>query len=208
MINKRFPADTSLQKETFLLNKKIDGELYALFQSYSKPNSNGDTVVKKKDLPTLTELGKILSLCDDTVGTHRKALIKAGYIIDDKANKQYILPNLEDIYILIPLHTLQYLNDNLREHVIKIYVYLGQRWKYKGSNYIFTIQEIADHIGIKLDNNQRNYNKINNALYVLRDAGLINWEDTYTIKQEKTIPQKRLTNFSLNYIPDHKRWEN
>lgn len=35
MIEKRFPADTTLTSLTFLNDKKIDGELYALFQSMS-----------------------------------------------------------------------------------------------------------------------------------------------------------------------------
>jgi hypothetical protein len=37
-VNKRFPADTKLDRETFLRNKKIDGELYAIFQEHSYPN--------------------------------------------------------------------------------------------------------------------------------------------------------------------------
>lgn len=37
----------------------------------------------------------------------------------------YRLPEIEDIYFLIPLDTLKYLNNNCKEHVIKIYVYLG-----------------------------------------------------------------------------------
>jgi hypothetical protein len=40
-------------------------------------------------------------------------------------NGDYILPEIEDIYFMIPLKTLKYLTDNCREHVIKIYVYLG-----------------------------------------------------------------------------------
>lgn len=38
MVNKRMPADTTLKELTFLNDKKIDGELYALLQSYSVPN--------------------------------------------------------------------------------------------------------------------------------------------------------------------------
>jgi hypothetical protein len=52
MIQKRFPANTALNESTFLNNKKIDAELYALLQSLSYPNDEGLTVVYKKDLPT------------------------------------------------------------------------------------------------------------------------------------------------------------
>jgi len=67
---------------------------------------------------------------------------------------------------MVPLDTLMFIHDNLREHVIKIYIYLGQRFKYK-KNYVFTVDEIATHIGIELNNNSRNYTLINNALLCL-----------------------------------------
>ena len=51
-INKRFPADTTLKQETFLNNKKINAELYALLMTYSLPDDQKRTVVNKKDLPT------------------------------------------------------------------------------------------------------------------------------------------------------------
>ena len=43
-IKKRFPADTSLDKMTFLNNKHINGELYAYLQSLStvRYNQNKD----------------------------------------------------------------------------------------------------------------------------------------------------------------------
>ena len=51
-INKRFPANTSLDITTFLNNKKIDGELYAYLQSLSYPNEKKETIVLKKSMPT------------------------------------------------------------------------------------------------------------------------------------------------------------
>ena len=38
---------------------------------------------------------------------------------------RYILPNKEDIYLLIPLATIQFIRDTLKEPVIKTYIYLG-----------------------------------------------------------------------------------
>ena len=35
-ISKRFPANTTLETATFLNDKKINGELYALLQGFSK----------------------------------------------------------------------------------------------------------------------------------------------------------------------------
>lgn len=50
---KHFPADTSLDYETFLNDSKVDGELYAylLSQSYGDKKS-GETVVYKANLPS------------------------------------------------------------------------------------------------------------------------------------------------------------
>ena len=52
IINKRFPADTTLEQSTFLNNKKINAELYALLMSFSFPDEKKRTIVRKKDLPT------------------------------------------------------------------------------------------------------------------------------------------------------------
>ena len=94
---------------------------------------------------------------------------------------------------MIPLPTLQFLNDTLKEQVVKIYLYLGQRWKYKQNNYIFTLEEIGLHIGIKINHNTRNYEIINNALICLRNNGLIDYIEFYDGEK----PRKRLTKFSL-----------
>ena len=75
-------------------------------------------------------------------------------------NGDYLLPKKENIYFLIPLETLTYINDNCKEHVIKIYVYLGQRYKFaleQGRQYEFTSEELGEHIGIKVKNNSRGY---------------------------------------------------
>jgi hypothetical protein len=53
IVQKRFPADTDLNKRTFLNDPKIDAELYAYLQSISVPDETGtETRVYKKDLPS------------------------------------------------------------------------------------------------------------------------------------------------------------
>lgn len=93
---------------------------------------------------------------------------------------------------MIPLETLQFLNDTLKEQVIKVYIYLGQRYKYK-KNYEFTVAELASHIGIKLDGNKRGYTVIDNALACLKQLGFID----YVIFYEGQKPKRRLTKFSF-----------
>lgn len=191
-INKRFPADTTLKYNTFLNNKKVNAELYALLMTYSFPDDQKRTVVIKKKLPSQATLCSQIGIkSPKTYRAHLQHLIDFGYIIDDK--DRYYLLQKEDIFFDIPLETVKYLNDTMREQVVKIYIYLGQRNKYKPKQYIFTIEEIAEHIGINLNGNSRNYEIINNALVCLKNNELIDYVEFY----EGVHPRKRLTKFSL-----------
>ena len=196
IIRKRFPATTELNSLTFLNDKKVDGELYAYFQSLSK-YENEKTYVLKKDLPKQIDICEILGIkSPKTYRTHLLYLIEQGYIIEEE--DKYVLPRVEDIYFLIPLKTLQYLNDNCREHIIKIYIYLGQKYKFglvKGSQYEFTLEEIGEHIGLKIKNNSRAYSVINNALDLLVNSGLIDYISFF----DGQVQKKRLTKFSFDF---------
>lgn len=186
------PADPTLKNLTFLNDKKINGELYAFLQSYSYPDEQKRTIVNKKDLPIQKKICEIIGIKSrTTLNTHLKYLIERKFVIEEK--DYYYLPNQEEIYFMIPLPTLQFLNDTLKEQVVKIYLYLGQRWKYKQNDYIFTSEEIGLHIGIKINHNTRNYEIINNALICLRNNGLIDYIEFY----DNDKPRKRLTKFSL-----------
>lgn len=191
MIQKRFPANTTLEYSTFLNNKKIDAELYAFLQSLSYPNEQGMTVVYKKDLPTQKEICSIIKVkSPKTYRSHLDYLIEQEYVIDK--SEMFILPNKEDIFLMIPLDTLRFLKDTLQEQVIKIYIYLGQRYKFK-PNYEFTAAELASHVGIKLEGNARGYEVIDNALLCLQKLGLID----YVVFYEGARPKRRLTKFSF-----------
>lgn len=129
-----------------------------------------------------------------TYRSHLNYLIEKGYVIDD--GDKYILPRVENVYFMIPLETLQYINDNCREHIIKIYVYLGQRYKYgleQGRHYEFTSEEIGEHIGLTVRNNKRGYQIINNALALLENSGLIEYVEYY----DGNMAKKKIMNFSL-----------
>lgn len=216
-IMKRFPADTHLDKNnlTFLSNKKIDGELYALLQLYSiaelkpeyektkiDPNDKNmykyyNTVVKKENLPPQNQICSTLGIkSPKTYKTHLTNLQQSGYIIFQE-DGSYLLPHMEDIYMMIPLKTLQYLNNNCKEHVIKIYIYLGQRFNYVQSlgrlEYNFTSEEIGYHLGLQVRNNARLYKVIKDALLLLVNSGLIEYHEVFDGKSYK----KCLTGFSF-----------
>lgn len=170
MIQKRFPANVTMREATFLNNKKIDGELYAYLQAKTIAE-DGVTVLYKKDLPPQYVICQQLGIKDArTYKAHLKYLLDYNYVIDD--GDRFIFPNQEDVYLLLPLETLRLLCDTLTPMVIKIYIYLGQRWKYK-KGYEFTYGELAEHVGMKLIGNARGYVQINNVLLVLEKLGLI-----------------------------------
>lgn len=199
---KRFPATTDLDKETFLNDKKINGELYAYLQEYSeyrddKETNTKITYVSKKNLPKQNAICEAIGVkSPKTLRTHLNYLIEKGYLIDE--GNEYILPWAEEIYLLIPLKTLKYINDNCRDHIIKIYVYLGQRYKWsldRGYAYEFTLEELGDHIGLKVKNNSRGYEIINNALDLLVNSELVDYVSFFDGQMQK----KKLTKFSLEY---------
>lgn len=200
---KRFPANVDMNILTFLNNKKINSELYAYLQSLSeydvinKQYNIYKTYVLKKWLPIQSKMCQMLGIkSPKTLKTHLNYLIEQGYIIEEE--DRYILPEMENIYFLIPLHTLRYINDNCKEHIIKIYIYLGQRYKYalnNGSQYEFTLEEIGEHSGIKVKNNSRGYEIINNALTFLQNSELIDYVSFFDGQMQK----KKLTKFSFEY---------
>ena len=115
--------------------------------------------------------------------------------MEEKDNKQYVLPDVEDIFLMIPLDTMQFIKDTVKEQVYKVYIYLGQRWKFK-KGYVFTQEEIAQHLGLKLDGNIAARRQISNALIALQNHGLISYEQFY----EGKIPKHRLLNWSYHHV--------
>ena len=193
MIQKRFPADTTLKEETFLNDKKIDAELYAYLLSLSYPEEvTGRTVTRKTDLPTQAQICEKINIKSSTTyRTHLKYLIEQGYI--EEESDKYIFPRKENIYFDIPLNTVQYLLDTVQEPVIKAYIYLGQRNKFK-PGYVFTLEELAEHIGISLRGHQREYTRLNNILRALAINGLVQYR---TIPSGSTYRQQ-ITDFSYH----------
>lgn len=200
MAEKRIPADTTLTEPTFLNDKKVDGELYAYLQSISMPVENEgkmETRVYFKNMATQAKIcEKVKIKSPKTYKVHLNYLIENGYI--EVKDDYYLLNNKENAFLMIPLETLQFLVDVVQEHIIKIYVYLGQRYKYGltlGKQWEFTIQEVADHVGLKLDGTPRSYAIINHALEALSSFGLISYVSFFDGK----APKKKLTGFSFEY---------
>ena len=180
-IQKHFPADVAMDKLTFLNDTKADGLLYAYFQSLSMPYcidevyKKYETRVDKAMVPSQAKAAaKARIKTAKTYRNHLNYLIDRGYIIDK--GEYYVLPDqIEPQFLGIPLDTLKFLIDTLKEDVIKVYIYLGQRYKYakqEGRLYSFSRKEVLEHLGRSPDSTDSS-TFINNVLDCLVNNGLI-----------------------------------
>lgn len=203
IIEKHFPADTSLDIQTFLNNKNIDGRLYAYLQSKSIPvlvEENGiknyETRVDKYQIGTQTEFCQAVHIkSPKTLRKYLNILMMTGYV-EDKG-PYYLLPRKEDIFFKIPLDTLRFIQNTVQEDVIKIYIYLGQRYKYaaiNGYKYSFTIKEIVEHLGLCV-NSESSRAFVKDGLDALMNNGLIKFVPFH----EGRVPKLRLIDFSYEY---------
>jgi hypothetical protein len=65
----------------------------------------------------------------------------------------------------------------------------------RGTQYEFTLEELGQHIGIKIKNYARGYEIVNNALTLLKNSGLIEYCEYFDGKSLK----KKLTKFSYDF---------
>lgn len=199
VIEKHFPADTSMEILTFLNNKNIDGRLYAYLQSKSMPVKISDdyyeTRVDKFDLGTQADFCEAIQIkSPKTLRKHLNVLIETGYLID--GDGYYTLVQKQDIFFKIPLDTLRFIQNTIKEDVIKIYIYLGQRYKFaatQGRKYSFSIKEIVEHLGLSLNDKNRNF--VKDGLDALMNDELIK----FVSYREGKVPKLRLVDFSYKH---------
>ena len=204
VIEKHFPADTSMEMLTFLNNKNIDGRLYAYLQSKSMPVKISDyyeTRVDKFELGTQGEFCEAIQIkSPKTLRKHLNTLIETGYLRNEK--DYYVLIQKEDIFFKMPLDTLRFIQNTIKEDVIKIYIYLGQRYKFaasQGTKYSFSIKEIVEHLGLSLNDKNRNF--VKDGLDALMNNELIK----FVSYREGKAPRLRLVDFSYEYKTNFKK---
>ena len=199
VIEKHFPANTRMDVLTFLNNKNIDGRLYAFLQSKSMPVKIAEglyeTRVDKFVLGTQKEMCEAIYIkSPKTLRKHLNILIETGYIRD--CESYYVLENKEQMFFRIPLDTLRFIQNTIVEDVIKIYIYLGQRYNYaatEGRKYSFSLKEIIEHLGLSVSQKSRKF--VKDGLDALMNNGLIEFVSYWDGKG----PKLRLVDFSFEY---------
>lgn len=173
-------------EDNYMKNSKVNDYLYGTLQSISKydikskvryvENKEYIATKEKVSLMTVNKSGKSVSV--RTIENHLKTLINCGFVL--KEGDRLILPYDEkDLYKLIPLDMLNYILDAHNNDVLKIYLYLLN--KSSKINYEFTKKELMASIGYSTSNNQRDYERITNILYAIKDK-IIWFEETYDRK--------------------------
>ena len=175
MLNKKVPTELK-----FFADKKINGELY----SYLLLLSDENNTIYKSNLPAQDNISKNIGIqSTTTLRTHLKYLIKQNYLIDKRI--YYYLPEPQS-YLEIPIETINIIFTLKLKGLFKIYTFLG--WQQKQFNHYFFTTDILSEkaLGIKLNNNSKNYETINNALNSLINLGLIEYITDVQSTQKKT----------------------
>lgn len=109
-----------------------------------------------------------------------------------EVDDSFILLNPEKYYFNIPLETLQYLINTVKELVVKTYIYLGACNNINPNNYTFTLKELCEHLGVNYTKSDSR-NRIRDSLDILRKIGVINFVVLY---DKKNLPYMKLTYFT------------
>ena len=192
------------------MTKKINDILYGYLQVKSTLNTETNMRYIKKDDVNFTEIEEDLkhTFKRRTLANHLSNLINCGFIgesemIDTYGEpmKVYTFPyNTDSIYKLIPIETLRYLVDTANPSVVSIYVYLLNKWEWKGNKYIFTEAELIKNcLGVTSTSNSRDYIRVNNVLTCLVNNGLIEYKKVYSKKNGVPIKKKKLLKVSTIY---------
>ena len=180
-------------------NSKVNDYLYGKLQSISQYDTKeglryvdmGEYVKLKKEIAekTVNKSGKSVSV--RTVENHLNMLVKCSFV--EKRKDRLVLPYDEkDLYKLIPLDMLNYILDAYNNDVLKVYLYLLN--KSHKTNYNFTKKELMATIGYSTSNNARDYDRIGNILYAVKDK-IIFFEET---KDYKGLPLMVLKKVLVN----------
>lgn len=180
MTEKKYKKQIPMTKE--FNQKNVNDWIYGYFQSISYVDNNNITFVYKSAI-NQTELASKAPLNDSgkqpsksKISRDIQKLIKLGFIKETKVVglqgnlvDAYELPFEENqLFKFIPLETLIYLLDVGSQYLIKIYVYLLNKFQWKvrlGEYYNFTYKElITECLGMKSVTNTRDYTTIRNCL--------------------------------------------
>lgn len=199
MYKKRIPVT-----DEFLKQRKINDILYSYLQSISYVNGGITFVYKKQFIENIEDVCILLGgIKRRSVYIQLKNLSQFGFVKEEKIEDNY--GRKVDAYILsyenkfkeIPIDTLKYLVDTMSTNVIKVYVYLLNKYEWK-HDYNFTKKELLEHIGYK-KHGKNNYATINNLLDILIKCNLIKISKFKKVYDDGTLKDA----YRIVYVKKH-----
>lgn len=131
-----------------------------------------------------------------------KGLIAPGVIkINGEQYDCYYFPYDKNMrYKILEKSMVEYLVNTASRHVIRVYLYLLNKYNFKPDGYIFTIKEIASALGYS-DTTKSCNELIRDCLYCLSKQGIINIEEVW---QEVINPRdggmNKTQRLQLNFV--------
>lgn len=141
-------------EDNFMKIKTLNDLIYGKLQSLSYLNQEKERFVYIKDF-NQSKIAQELGIPIRTFKNNFKILQATNFVtkgttidLEGKLARCYYLPeNRNEKYKLIPVITLDYLLTTNTKNVIKIYLYLLDKYDWKTQDYIFTKKELLEAIG-------------------------------------------------------------
>lgn len=179
-------------------NNKVDDKIYTYLICLSSGDSQNNTIIFKKDMPTNKEIAETLGMTARKVNLAINQL-KQLNLIKLNEKKEIVIIRQEN-FKLIPLNLLCYL-AKLPKNTVKIFTYLLNKYEwYKKHerNYNFTIKELIEATGRVATRKKEVYEEITNILNILCESKLININKGFFKAENSKIGQTE--KFILNHV--------
>ena len=180
----------NISLEDNFMNYSVDDLLYA-FMSYHAtydPHTNEYYLTERNWVKYRPLLKCIITLRN--CRNHLNSLISKGIIIHDETHMRYIFPhNGFKKYQPVNNGMLYYLIITSNINVIKIYIYLLNKWLWKNKEhepYYFTLKELREALGYSGSNNPGVDAALRTILFSIAKQGIIDATPTYLVINPNT----------------------
>lgn len=180
----------NISLEDNFMNYSVDDLLYA-FMSYHAtydPHTNEYYLTERNWVKYRPLLKSIITLRN--CRNHLNSLIGKGIIIHDETHMRYIFPhNGFKKYQPVNNGMLYYLIITSNINVIKIYIYLLNKWLWKNKEhepYYFTLKELREALGYSGSNNPGVDSALRTILFSIAKQGIIDATPTYLVINPNT----------------------
>lgn len=165
---------------------------YMIYAASWNPNKQAHYLSHSKWIQIRPTFVKGTGISAKTVGRHIDELIRRKLVQYDEQNKMYIFPQKFSRYVNIDGQLLRYLIIIGNQDVIKIYIYLLNKYQWftgkamDGEYYDFTLTDLKKALSYSEKGNKRVEDRLRVILFHLAKEGFIQCKKTYKINNDNT----------------------